>query len=378
MKTVHFVYGRFIAAIVVVCFYSIVSSEIVFFLFKGGLYAKMNNYKSASGNKDEMKIYREPFSVQKGKRFRILAIGGSTTYGVGVDAVFTWPHLLQEKLDSNFPGKYEVINLGIKGGHLEEYIQNYYASLTDFISKGDWDSNLVNGTLKAAHANWGWKDLNPDLIVMAPTIADMMNDFGSERNRIAVLAQYLLRRLDGTWFSQNAALGFYMSKELATIDFNNRTEPSNEAQKLQVIQKDYSNHLEQFISLWKKDIPIYLIGFPVLFKATDDNHDVEKAARYWSIQDKADLYKNAALLPKFVDMGQKIENAIAVKYKIHYKEIGEEISMLPFNDRLEYYSDSIHMKSKGTHILAEQIYDFLFPDNLSKCLIINGVNSNAI
>ncbi|MBF0556631.1 MAG: hypothetical protein HQK96_19100 [Nitrospirae bacterium] len=344
---------------IVICLYSLVASELIFFLFKGDFYAKMNNHKITSGNTNEMKIYRKPFSVQKGKRFRILSIGGSTTYGVGVNTTFTWPHLLQEKLDNNFPGKYEVINLGIKGGHLEEFIQNYYASLTEFISKGDWDNNLVNGNLKVPHADWGWKDLNPDLIIMAPTIADMMSDFVSERNRMAVFAQYLLHLLDGTWFSQNAAICFYISKELATIDFNNRKEPTNEAQKLDLIQRDYKSHLEQFINLWRKDIPIYIVGFPVLFKATDGKDNVEKAARYWNIQDKANLYKNAALLPKFVDMGQKIETAIAIKYNIRHKELGEEIRTLPFNDRLEYYMDSVHMKSKGTQVLAEQIYDYL-------------------
>ncbi|MBF0466998.1 MAG: hypothetical protein HQK94_18180 [Nitrospirae bacterium] len=359
MKVFHSVYRSLIFVTVVVCVYSIFSSEIIFFLFKGGFYAKMNNHKSAPGNTYEMKIYREPFSVQKGKRFRILAIGGSTTYGVGVNPAFTWPHLLQEKLDNHFPGKYEVINLGIKGGHIEEFIQNYYASLTEFISKGEWDNNLVNGNLKVTHANWGWRDLNPDLIIVAATTSDMMNDFVSERNHMAMFAQYLLHMLSGTWFNQNVALGFYISKELATIEFNNRTKPSNEAQKLELIQKDYKGHLEQFINLWRKDIPMYLVGFPVLFQVTDSNNDVEKAARYWDIQDKDNLYKNAGLLPKFVDMEQAIENSVAAKYNVRYKEFGEEIRALPFKHRLEYYTDSVHVSSKGTHVLAEQIYDYL-------------------
>ncbi|MBF0404335.1 SGNH/GDSL hydrolase family protein [Candidatus Magnetominusculus xianensis] len=319
----------------------------------------MNNHKSTPNGADEMKIYRESFSVQKGKRFRILAIGGSTTYGVGVNTAFTWPHMLQEKLDSNFPEKYEVINLGIKGGHIEEFIQNYYASLTEFISKEDWDNSLLNGTFKIPHADWGWKDLNPDLIIIATTITDMMNDFISERNRTAVFAQYLHHMLERTWFCQNMALCFYMKKELATIDFNSRTNPLDESRKLDLIQKDYMSHFEQFINLWRKDIPIYLVGFPVLFNASDGNNDVEKAARYWNIQDKSNLYKNVALLPKFVAIGQKVAYTIATKYNYHYEELGEEIRTLPFNDRLEYYVDSVHMNSKGTIILAEQIYDYL-------------------
>lgn len=352
-------YGKFIIAIVVICIYSIFASELVFFLFKGSLYAKMNNHKSAPGKPSGTKIYREPFSVQKGKRFRILAIGGSTTYGVGVDTPFTWPHLLQKRLDNDFPGKYEVINLGIKGGHVEEFIQNYYASLTEFISKGDWDNNSANGGLNAALADWGWKDLKPDLIIIVTSVNDMLIDFISTRNLVATEAQYVLNLLDGTRFCQNAALCFYMKKELATIDFNNRTTPSNETEKLRFIQKDYTTHLDRFIGLWKKDIPIYLVGFPILFKKTDGIGDVDKAARYWNVQDKTSLYKNAALLPKLVDIEQNIKSDISIKYKLRHTELGELVRTLPFNDRLEYYADSVHMNSKGTRILAEQMYDYL-------------------
>ena len=46
--------------------------------------------------------------------FRIFAIGGSTTFGVGVENEFTWPSYLQVELDSIESNKeIEVINAGI-------------------------------------------------------------------------------------------------------------------------------------------------------------------------------------------------------------------------------------------------------------------------
>ncbi len=51
-------------------------------------------------------------------RIRIAAVGGSSTYCVGVSDEFTWPRLLQDQLGS----QYEVINLGGTGGSTVEHL----------------------------------------------------------------------------------------------------------------------------------------------------------------------------------------------------------------------------------------------------------------
>jgi lysophospholipase L1-like esterase len=51
---------------------------------------------------DEFQMAKKP------GRFRIVAVGGSSTYGVQVSAESTWPKLLQDQLGSG----YDVINLG--------------------------------------------------------------------------------------------------------------------------------------------------------------------------------------------------------------------------------------------------------------------------
>lgn len=57
------------------------------------------------------------------RAFRIAAIGGSTTYGVGVSDRETWPYLL----DSMLGPDYEVLNLGIPGHSSVEHV--IYSSL---------------------------------------------------------------------------------------------------------------------------------------------------------------------------------------------------------------------------------------------------------
>jgi hypothetical protein len=54
----------------------------------------------------------------KGSATRVVAIGGSTTYGVDVSDDSTWPALLQEQIGS----QYEVLNLGVAGHGTAEHL----------------------------------------------------------------------------------------------------------------------------------------------------------------------------------------------------------------------------------------------------------------
>lgn len=75
--------------------------------------------KNASHKRDSLtyshnsKGYRSPeFTIDKpANKTRIVTIGGSTTYGVGVNNDETWPHHLQQELGND----YEVINMGVPG-----------------------------------------------------------------------------------------------------------------------------------------------------------------------------------------------------------------------------------------------------------------------
>lgn len=54
----------------------------------------------------------------KGNKKRIVAIGGSTTYGVDVSDTETWPHQLERQLGDG----YEVLNLGLPGHSTAEHL----------------------------------------------------------------------------------------------------------------------------------------------------------------------------------------------------------------------------------------------------------------
>ena len=78
-----------------------------------------------------IKNYKKPENS-----YRIIVIGGSTTaaYGWQEKGVREWqayPYVLQKYFDSIWPGKVDVINLGVIGGQLNDFLrsESFYLSL---------------------------------------------------------------------------------------------------------------------------------------------------------------------------------------------------------------------------------------------------------
>ena len=71
--------------------------------------------------------------------YRIIIFGGSNTYGASVDDKDTYPRILEEKLNNEYPGKFEVWNAGVcayvpsqKVEYAKEIIKDYYPDMLIF------------------------------------------------------------------------------------------------------------------------------------------------------------------------------------------------------------------------------------------------------
>lgn len=66
------------------------------------------------------------FGIKNSKVVRILAVGGSTTFGWLIkEYQDTWPNKLEKKLNEFFNGNVEVINAGLPGGMSSETLASY-------------------------------------------------------------------------------------------------------------------------------------------------------------------------------------------------------------------------------------------------------------
>lgn len=64
----------------------------------------------------------------KTNRYRVLCLGDSRTYGMGVNNAETWPSQLQAEMDRGQPGQYEIINAAVTGYTANQglrYLRNY-------------------------------------------------------------------------------------------------------------------------------------------------------------------------------------------------------------------------------------------------------------
>jgi lysophospholipase L1-like esterase len=78
---------------------------------------------SATINADGLNSERDYSVVKSNRTYRIIALGDSFTYGVGVNTKETWPARLEDVLNTNLHcsqfDQYEVLNLGVPGYDLQ-------------------------------------------------------------------------------------------------------------------------------------------------------------------------------------------------------------------------------------------------------------------
>jgi len=339
-------------------FLCIVLSELLFFIYNGNLFFLRKGRGGVAGSAVTAH-YRAPITVKKNGRIRILAIGGSTTYGFGIGSKFTWPRLLSEKLEREFPGRYEVINLGRPGGHLEEFIQDYTRSSNVFIPREEWI--MGKRPLPEDLADWGWKDLKPEIVLLAPVVNDTAPDYlhYGATGPVSRAAGLLNDFLDGGFFYDKLAMGFYIRRALALFAYGHAASRDGATGRLSYIKDEYRRNLIRFIRLWNNDARLYLLGFPLLFNRSDGQREALLAAACWNLRDTGSIVEEVRYMPLLEELEREVRRDVARDLGIPYWELSSGIKSMKFSSRLRFYIDSIHMNKDGSGLLAEEIYEML-------------------
>jgi len=97
-------------------------------------YASKPNFTNGSNKHNQFGFRGKEIKKQKDEStYRIICIGGSTTYGTAVeDFRQSYPYLLEKELNSSGTQQVEVINAGVKGYSSFESLLNFQLNLLEF------------------------------------------------------------------------------------------------------------------------------------------------------------------------------------------------------------------------------------------------------
>jgi len=292
--------------------------------------------------------YRAPINYKKDESVtRIVCIGGSTTFCITDNWDFeTYPYILEQKLNSLSPGKFEVLNLGIEA----------------------YDSRqLLECTLdkSAPDVEYNWLDLKPDIVILAPCWNDtympllkgwrkitFLRYIGSlfERlGRYCALGNYLLAIVEDSWYLHASEKHQY-----------------NKHEKMVHQLKEHSiTRVARLVEVYQADgARVYLLRLPAStvrdYSSEEMNIIKDKLPRmhHWYIQNKkwVELAHNFTreVFSEVSDLtGCKVIDAT----NINSLSLPEVLSSF-------FTADSIHKKRPGNQLVADRVFDILYEDLL--------------
>lgn len=231
---------------------------------------------------------RERISFKKDlNRYRIVIVGNSTVNGVAFVAHHaSFPYLLQLKLETLYPGRFEVINYGVGAGGLIDQIisvshhfkfatndTNYFQQL---INPARYETPSTSSLINASRDAVSLTTLKPDIII----IASMWNDLDRLFNWHVMDRDY-------------GALGDF----LALLD-----EPS------QATYKAYNQKKILLLKeIEKKRADLNPINYSHAWSTNQNYFDLSHDAQFYAASRKAEK-KYEELLDTFVARARKISN----------------------------------------------------------------------
>lgn len=261
---------------------------------------------------------------------RVVCLGGSTTYGLGLSYSNTYPKLLQNYLDKHAgAGHYEIINAGIPAHRLPNIIE------------------------QVKHVILG---LEPDIIILMNVfnnLADDPGDFafieieGEEKNLFIKTSRKLIKGM------RKYSLFVSVSDDIAKKGFRDYLKNidwrrgSTAIMNSQAVWQIYRANLHTLFSLLMKHNPS--ISVIVLNEAMNFIDYPELAPPMFKAYD---IQKNVSMTYENINVcniAQVLENA--------YKK-GEQVWIAP-------YFDPIHLSPLGNEVIAKILGDTLLSKNYS-------------
>jgi lysophospholipase L1-like esterase len=337
----------------------VVPAELTFRAMNGQWYFQARAAQEEPAQADDFRLYRSRFPLQRpAGRVRILAVGGSTTYGLGVEAEQAWPRRLAARLEQSHPGRYEVVDVSYLGGHLEGFISDFHRVSRRYIPRDRW----LDGARPRPSdlADWGWSRLEPDVVIVAPIVNDTAPDFLWMRKHADGMPQRLEAALERTPGVRDLAIAFYVRRVLPRL--SPAAPPLDAAAAHARIRASYESSLERFVDLWGGSRHVLVVGLPWLFNREDGPQVLPLAMEVWGVADRRELADELSYLPPLERLEQEARQELPARRKgnaLSVREVAASLKSRPFPQRLRYYLDPLHGTAEAHDLFAAEMHDLV-------------------
>lgn len=317
------------------------AAEIHFYLQNKTFYFK--------DDQQSLNYFRYPLNLKNYNA--VIALGGSTTYGLGVRDGEDWPSLLAREL--GLP----IINLGRLGAHLQEFRLNAYVWQSKRFLAEDLYFNNWSSTLSGKGG--GWLSFKPKIIYLAPVINDTVPWlYYSTLNRAHPFLGLAIRILSICPMGEKLILVHHLKKFILKMMEKDIHPDFLSAEDLNFIRNRLIAELEQFFELCQREkIMVNLIGFPILFNQIPEERESELFALNQTLY--SDLFKMRFILEKSVQIERQVFELVAKKYNARYVCAACRLDKKPLAEKLNYFVDPIHLNVQGQKIIVQDILNSL-------------------
>lgn len=303
-----------------------------YYLYRNSPYTCINGRREV--NSEGYRNGSKEFGPKQDGIVRILAIGGSTTYGwLLEDYRQSWPSQLEKILNQSFPNKIEVINAGLPAGTSAESLiafmlkDKYLEPDIVIFHNGGNDSVLLRfdeyyPDYRYYHSVSGGHQLRP-------------------QERPLLENSYFIKYLYSLWF-RRVRLDYKLETQSEDNITLEQMLTNTEKHDPVGYRRNMSSMIEQTLSM--NAVPII---FPFHLADKKIYSLVEKEYRY------VEKVHEAAVAGLAKD--KSVLRELAKKYNVPYYELGQ-------NDiPLEYFVDHCHLKEEGDSIKANYMAQKLIP-----------------
>jgi lysophospholipase L1-like esterase len=309
-----------------------------YYKYEPGTY--YNNRHNTSFTINSLGFRSAEFSKEKKNKFRILAIGASSTMGIESGDLDTWPAILESSLKKK-GYDVEVINCGSSGSYVENHLAMLYRELLDY---------------------------SPDLIIHYAArnnhaYHDMIRVTNYNKNN---------KLFYNFWRRQNKLLTRLLGIKLFDYDHDERVlrksltlSPPKRKSYSNPMEPWFYRHFEELVQLLKrKKVPLLIVSqvmnYPVeYFKTLKDNFS--KLPQKNDILKKITFEKNWHLHAMQLDfLAAQVE--IAKKYQVPVVNLHENFyNGLKAGEKLFY--DNVHLTPRGNEIIGKALSEIIILKN---------------